>query len=723
MICCVFNMMLLLAIRVNKNKKRLKMAEKLDYDKYSYDQVDGKPGVLLATKYEDGSSKEVPETEFLKDIGEAAVKHQYDVYKKAHSEGSKDAFDSKKLFSGMADKDKKYARMGVEDAMRDLNTEKVNGHEVDRSGFPRKAEWTSLHDGKKEVTVLGIYKDKIDGKVCYQIHSDEMAVDEDPIPADELEIESDPDKLEAFKFKEGNLTTTLEVKIGSSLVVKDDEGNFDKGWKIVSFRKNSDGEDLIKVEKEFSEGGTTVKKEREETARTFAHWLEEAGYIDYVDGKAPPDDDTEDDPATTKEKTAEALKKAKKELSEVRKNLVDVTIRRRARMNDKYTSSRTEDVELYNSLMEKYKDRLSKYLDAYRNDLEAAGIEPGLIDEKVIHEEYKEKQKLITLEFKTNNNRIDKMAEDAKDKNVFARTWAKRGKFLRKWANMPTWAKVGSGLAVGAIVATGSGALGLGLAGLAVGSAAKFSLGLINRKASVNNVSQKRFDREIAKLKELEQRRMMMRMGGEDPEQLRTGAVESTERMLNERVRQAQRLNKIGNLILGLSGLVGGYGIAELAGAPGIGDLAAGGVHGIEHGFHDATGGIFNHGHHVANGLEGHGTHPGNGLEGGSPTTAGAEGGANGGAGTLYYHGMGHEAAVKLPNSLHFAHLNGHDAILDKNNTVVYGGDAKHEIWSRYGRLDKDAIRHLKALNYKVTEPKNVYNTATGAWHFMTEVS
>lgn len=311
------------------------------------------------------------------------------------------------------------------------------------------------------------------------------------------------------------------------------------------------------------------------------------------EGNEPP---VEEEPTEELEPTAEQkLAAAEATLSAARNELVIYTIRRRGRAGDGLTDNRREDKESYDTAMTSYKEALQTYLQTLGekyDGLNAENPEQQMSEEEIQREllqvRYAEQLKFKEAEFSKNNELLNQEVE--------AGGWRKlKANVLRKWANYSTKKKLLIGLGVGAGAALVSGTLGLGLAAIAAGSAAKFSLGLLNRSASARNVSQKSYEHEVAHI-ESEMQKSLLKFdreievfrspafGRESQIGNQTSGIESD---LDKDVSRAQWHNRIGNAIMLLGGTSAAYGIAHLAGA-GNPDFNlwpfGGGHHGVESG-------------------------------------------------------------------------------------------------------------------------------------------
>lgn len=263
---------------------------------------------------------------------------------------------------------------------------------------------------------------------------------------------------------------------------------------------------------------------------------------------------------------AERLTEAQVTLEETRNALIDITVRRKARSWDGVINRGEADAEAYGPAMVAYKESLGNYLQLRREGLEA---EEGEIDEDVIRQLtvdiYDEQRRFAEQEVARNNAILDEIAS-GEGKGFFGKMWGKRANLLRRWANLSTKKKllIGLGLGVGAGLA--SAGLGLGLAGLAGASAAKFSLGLFNRRASLRNVSEKSQTQEIARISRAQEMALADLPEDIDWDEYRGQLINTVESDLDGRIQHAQRRNRLGTAMLVASGLIVGAGIAGLEG-------------------------------------------------------------------------------------------------------------------------------------------------------------
>lgn len=263
---------------------------------------------------------------------------------------------------------------------------------------------------------------------------------------------------------------------------------------------------------------------------------------------------------------AERLTEAQAALEEARNALIDITIRRKARSWDGVINRGAADAEAYGPAMNAYKESLANYLQLRREGLEAQeGVDEKDISEQLTIDTYAE-QRLFEEQGVARNNAILDEIASGEGKNFFGKMWGKRANLLRRWANLSTKKKllIGLGLGVGAGLA--SAGLGLGLAGLAGASAAKFSLGLFNRRASLRNVSERSRDQEIGRINRAQEMVLADLPEDIDWDEYRGQLIDRVESDLDGRIQHAQRRNRLGNALLLASGLAMGAGIAGLEG-------------------------------------------------------------------------------------------------------------------------------------------------------------
>lgn len=258
-------------------------------------------------------------------------------------------------------------------------------------------------------------------------------------------------------------------------------------------------------------------------------------------------------------------------LNKVRDTLLEITIRRKARMGDKFTirpDRGMEDKEAYGDVMAAYKDSLASLLRLKAEAMETAEP-PSTVGEIKLQQRramYEEQRLFTNREFELQNQLLDKAEHSADDKNILSKLLAKRYKLVRKWANLSTKKKIMIGVGIGAGVALASGTMGGGLALLAVGSAARFSLGLLNKNASARNVSTRSRDQELERINRAEGGEFTYRLDTLDTEQHGAEQVTKVENYIDGRVQYAQRRNRIAGAVMALGVVGAGVGAAELAG-------------------------------------------------------------------------------------------------------------------------------------------------------------
>jgi len=333
-----------------------------------------------------------------------------------------------------------------------------------------------------------------------------------------------------------------------------------------------------------------------------------------IDAEAAPNNPNQQ-PAVTPEQ--QAVMDAEAALEDARKELLEITIRRKTRGWEGLTPSGRNDEADYANAMAIYNQALNNLLAA-RTALQTANAniagqnppDQAEIARREMRESYAEQRKFVDLEHQ--------MGEEAIDNS----NW--RRKFLRKVSRLSTKKKIGIGLLVGAGAAVSSAALGLGIAGLAVGAAARFSWVLLNKKASVRNVSEHSRDQMRAEIDRQRRRLDALAAGGVDLVQHAGFAnvddyrqqelVNGVQNDYEGSVAFAQRRQKMGGLVVGASAaliLVGVGGELGMLPNPHL-DLP----------FHGDISGIRQH---LPGWLPGH-QPPQNHLAPGASTVSGAEG-------------------------------------------------------------------------------------------------
>lgn len=278
---------------------------------------------------------------------------------------------------------------------------------------------------------------------------------------------------------------------------------------------------------------------------------------------APADKTTETkgktaDTATTKEQNDNTLKEL---MDTARDDLVKITIRRKARMGDRFTFNREggkADKEAFDKAMQEYQAAQTVLAEDIKAAGEAAGKSPEDIRKDIIAALYQERRDFAERELKVNND----LLQEEIDTSGPLKSRALR--LLRGWAKLSTKKKLAIGLGLGVSAAVLGSTAGLGLAGLAAASAAKFSLGLLNRRASLRNVAETSKEKDIHKIRLAEDRTLangLVSGAGEEELSSRLDWEISTIRSDHEgRVVSAQRRNRIGNALLVVSGVTAGLG-------------------------------------------------------------------------------------------------------------------------------------------------------------------
>lgn len=270
-----------------------------------------------------------------------------------------------------------------------------------------------------------------------------------------------------------------------------------------------------------------------------------------------------------------AVTEASAEVTRLRDQLAQFTILRRARSFDFGTRRRREDAEAYENYYQQYNEAFHALQVAQANLMRANGNqdEEAIIDD-LANREYAEQEAFAKLVFSKDQKNYEEGQKAGGLRALYERN-------LRKWANYSTKKKllIGLGLAVGAGIASGT--LGLGLFGIAAGVSARYSVGILNHHASARNVSEKSLNSEVMRIRRRGQRENLERMRRRsslnltEPEDVHaraflTGTEERTAGYHSGEMGRARHRNQLGLAILGISGVLVGTGIAELAGVGGI---------------------------------------------------------------------------------------------------------------------------------------------------------
>lgn len=374
---------------------------------------------------------------------------------------------------------------------------------------------------------------------------------EDPIYESELEWinkkekDNNGNELDRKGFPKKAIWTTLH---GDGQVNADVLGKYPDGTYEIEAEKEIDGRKNHKVpeeELEFIDSTEADEGPKDKEIRELKERIEQLEELVRKLQKGEADDPPGPLPTVERARAEEAL-------SNIRDQLIEVTIRRQARVGDSLLKARKEDAETYEKLMGEYKQALTALMKIRKNELVAEGSENQEIHKQLALMQYEEEQ-LFT------NAKFDKNIELSKD--------TKWGRFLLKWANYSTKKKLLIGAAVGvAGFAAASSTVGIGLFGLAAGSAARFSLGLVNKKASAINVSEKARAHELSLAQKAYEDYLNKIQQDADLETLESALSDTSGEFKDKRVSRAQLRNKIGTGVLVLSGLGVTFGGLEAAG-------------------------------------------------------------------------------------------------------------------------------------------------------------
>lgn len=437
--------------------------------------------------------------------------------------------------------------------------------------------------------------------------------------------------------------------------------------------------------------------------------------------------------------TEEEKTRLRADLVIARDELVKYTIRRGGRITDRFLGKRRrQDREAYDQARDTYTGLLEQVMQLdIKEKLDAGGTEDQ-IRREMIEEGYDERATLANREVEMNN--------EYWNTEIARGGWRKwRANTLRRWANLDWKYKILIGLTVGAGVGAVTAGAGLGLFGLAAGSAAKFSLGLVNHQASLRNSTDKGLARQLAQIG-ASRATAVGNLGNAD---LATHARNSATGLGAEHdrtVRHRQRRNQIGTALW-----IGGTVVGALA----IADISP--LHAIHGNWGQAWGELNNNNHSVSSidnnggatgptgtegatgtgaegatggsgttgvtGTEGAGAGGATGTEGttgtsGATGTEGANGATNADGNTEYYNPiLGNESVgVKMSEGTHLLQ-NPDDSyrIADNNGDALPGLDRVG--WDTQGNLDKDTRAAARHLGLELHQHKLFYTGTDGLQH------
>ncbi len=287
-------------------------------------------------------------------------------------------------------------------------------------------------------------------------------------------------------------------------------------------------------------------------------------------GQTPPgggqgqNPNTQNAPPTPLELAQRHMDTAKADLDASRDHLAELTINRKARtrLTERLFRHARQDVADYEQAQVLFDQMLDRYLTLKQEFLveeynaNGQNSDRKEMMQKLTREGYAQLRSLSQREVAINDQRLDQLGFT--------------GKALRKWANLSTGKKIIIGVTVGAGTAVTSGALGLGLFGLAAGSAARASLGLFN-KASLRNVSAKRQKELERRITRLETNDIIRIRGLRLPtdkalKDNRGEIIENISRFSDGERQNSQRRQAIGAMAVGLSVASLGWGAGAEAG-------------------------------------------------------------------------------------------------------------------------------------------------------------
>lgn len=264
------------------------------------------------------------------------------------------------------------------------------------------------------------------------------------------------------------------------------------------------------------------------------------------------------------------------DLNEARDELIRTIIRRKGRMADIFSLAARADREQMtfgsdgteeDRLIERYMNLFFQRVNRTFIALETAGVE---VDEDT------NRRILISLNYQEQfrnsereqviANELQQQLEQDRSNNPLVRM----RQFASRWARVRPSRKLAAGVIVGgASLLVASPAVGAGLAGLAAGSAIKFSLGLVNREA--NRVSLMTNPQNF----ERRQRNIYNRfaeafgdpesyIGDVNPVTVRRQMIGDITSEIDRSITGAQRRNALGNVVIGASLISIGVGAFEM---------------------------------------------------------------------------------------------------------------------------------------------------------------
>lgn len=273
--------------------------------------------------------------------------------------------------------------------------------------------------------------------------------------------------------------------------------------------------------------------------------------IDELENPPPPEGQTE-----------EELNEARNNLTTARDELARYDIRRSGRIGDRFHSRRREDAAAYEQALQNYYDALATVAQVMIAHERAQGRNDDEIRRALTEAKYAEDEAYANRVVSLNDEEFNSLTG-------FRR---RRAAVLRRWANISTRNKILIGLAVGVGVGAASVMTGGGLAVLAAGSAARFSLGLINHRASLRNVTPRSLEQQLARI-QAARTETLGNLGNAAVDAHGNQLAGDTRDERSANTRANQRRNRRGFIIMAGGAALAGAGLAHTAGVEGIPDF------------------------------------------------------------------------------------------------------------------------------------------------------
>lgn len=259
--------------------------------------------------------------------------------------------------------------------------------------------------------------------------------------------------------------------------------------------------------------------------------------------------------------TPEEITQAYNNLENARTELAQLDIRRSARITDRFTGRRRADAEAYEQALGNYRTAL----EAAVQIIIAQERSQGASDEDI-------RRSLIQSKYDEDKTYAEKVVEINEDNFNSLTGWRRvLATGLRRYADLPTRYKIGLAVGLGAAVATASIMTGGGLAILAGGAAARFSLGLVNHQASLRNVSRHSLAQQLERIRQ-EQAEALDSVGAGPVDEYGRSLAEATAEERSANTRGNMRRNRRGAAIMVGGAALSAVGLAHLAGADVIPD-------------------------------------------------------------------------------------------------------------------------------------------------------